>query len=302
MNCILLFMNNTGYSIKDIEVLSGIKAHTIRIWEKRYNLLVPERTDTNIRYYTDDDLRRMLNVSLLIKHGFKISKVAAWNDEMIKNSILEVTRSKTSESDYIDRLMLAMIHFDNNEFVRLTNTVIEKFGMEEAVSRIFFALFVHIGTYWQVGSIFPSQEHFVTQIIRQKLMVEIDKLEGSQKNGSLALFYLSENELHELSLLYYSYLVQKNGYSVIYLGQSVPFSDLQKLNTRLKFDFVFTAFVNSIQKEDLENYLSELKNLFTHQKIYITGGQIQKLNPELPRNVKVVKDVKDLKKYLGVNT
>ena len=291
-------MKETTYSIKDLEVLSGIKAHTIRIWEKRYNLLVPDRTDTNIRYYTDDDLRKMLNVSLLVKHGFKISKVAKWSNEQMKETILEASETKSTESDYIDRLMLHMVNFDNQGFIRVSDEVIQKYGIEEAVSRVFFNLFVGIGTYWQVGSIFPAQEHFITNIFRQKLIVEIDKLDNNEGKGATILFYLPENEFHEMSLLYYSYLAKKYGYHIIYLGQAVPFEDLKKIAAQLKIDFVFSAFIASIEKEEFENYLVELKHLFDHQKIFITGGQIVVHNPNLPRNVKVIKDYHDFKKYL----
>lgn len=291
-------MQETSYSIKDLEVLSGIKAHTIRIWEKRYNLLVPQRTDTNIRFYTDDDLRKILNISLLVRHGFKISKVARWSDEKIREAILELTQSGSSESDYIDQLLMYMINFDDAGFTRVTNEVINKMGMEEAISKVFFQLFVGIGTFWQVGSIFPAQEHFVTNIFRQKLIVEIDKLETNNGKGTTILFYLPENEYHEISLLFYSYLAHKYGYHVIYLGQTVPFDDLKKIAAQIQIDYVFTAFIHSVEKEELENYLNELKNLFGHQKIFITGGQIQQYNPELPRNIKVIKDYHDFKKYL----
>lgn len=291
-------MQETSYSIKDLEVLSGIKAHTIRIWEKRYNLLVPERTETNIRFYTDDDLRKILNISLLVRHGFKISKVARWSDEKIREAILELMQSGSSESDYIDQLLMYMINFDDAGFTRVTNDVIDKMGMEEAISEVFFQLFVGIGTFWQVGSIFPAQEHFVTNIFRQKLIVEIDKLETNNGKGTTILFYLPENEYHEISLLFYSYLAHKYGYHVIYLGQTVPFDDLKKIAVQVQIDYVFSAFIHSIEKEELENYLNELKNLFGHQKIFITGGQIQQYNPELPRNMKVIKDYHDFKKYL----
>jgi MerR family transcriptional regulator, light-induced transcriptional regulator len=293
-----LVMNETTYSIKDIEILSGIKAHTIRIWEKRYNLLNPERTETNIRYYTDDDLRKMLNVSLLVRHGFKISKVARWNDEKVRKAILEMNHSGSLESDYVDRLLMCMINFDDAGFIQITNEVIDQMGMEEAISKVFFKLFVGIGTYWQVGSIFPAQEHFVTNIFRQKLIVEIDKLGMSNEKGVTMLFYLPENEYHEMSLLFYSYLAKKYGYHVIYLGQTVPFDDLKKIATQIHFDYIFSAFIHSIQKEELENYLNELKAIFSQQKIFITGGQIPQHNPQLPRNIKVVKDYHDFKKYL----
>ena len=291
-------MKGASYSIKDLEILSGIKAHTIRIWEKRYNLLVPDRTDTNIRYYSDNDLRKILNVSLLVRNGYRISRVAAWNEKKVADTVLEVSESKTSKNDYIERLMLLVINFDQSDFSRLTDEIIRQMGLEEAVPQVFFNLFARIGIYWQVGSVFPAQEHFVTYLFRQKLIGEIEKMGEDAPKGKTILFFLMENELHELSLLYYAYLARKYGYQVIYLGQSVPFSDLKKVSLQLKTDYVFSAFVNSIQKEDLESYLEDLKNVFDHHKIFITGGQVQFHTPELPRNVKVVKDFHDFKKYL----
>lgn len=292
-------MKSEGYSIKDLEVLSGIKAHTIRIWEKRYNLLSPERTETNIRFYCDEDLRRILNVSLLVNNGYKISKVAKWEDMQIRETVLNVTETKTTESDYVDRLLMLMITFDNDGFYNLTTGIIAKFGLEEAVIKVFFVLFQRIGTYWQVGAIFPAQEHYVTSIFRQKLIAETDKLERENTKNSSVLFFLSENEMHEMSLLYYAYLAQKYGYHVVYLGQFVPFDDLTKIQSQIKIDYVFTAFINSIPKEDLENYLVELKNVFHQQKIFITGWQLQNSDPVLPRGVKIIKDYKDFKKYLS---
>lgn len=291
-------MKDRGYSIKDLEVLSGIKAHTIRIWEKRYELLVPQRTDTNIRFYTDDDLRKMLNVSLLVRIGYKISKVAKWDEEKINGKVLEIAQKRTSDSDFIDRLILHMVNFDNRSFYALTNEIIDSMGFEEAVTKVFFEFFVRVGTYWQVGSIFPAQEHYVTNIFRQKMIAEIDKLGMSDSNRETILFFLPENELHEMSLLFYTYLSLKMGYHVIYLGQFVPWNDLEKIQKQVKIDFVFTAFINSISKEDLENYLLAMKELFSSQKVFITGWQLHLHQPALPRNVKIVKDYKEFKKFM----
>ncbi len=291
-------MKERGYSIKDLEVLSGIKAHTIRIWEKRYELLVPQRTDTNIRYYTDDDLRRMLNISMLVRIGYKISKVAKWDEEKINGKVLEIAQKRTSDSNYIDRLILHMVNFDNRNFYHLTNEIIDSLGFEEAVTKVFFEFFVRVGTYWQVGSIFPAQEHYVTNIFRQKMIAEIDKLGMSDNSRATFLFFLPENELHEMSLLFYTYLSLKMGYHVIYLGQFVPWNDLEKIQKQIKIDFVFTAFINSISKEDLENYLVAIKELFSSQKVFITGWQLHLHQPDLPRNVKIVKDYKEFKKFL----
>ena len=292
-------MKAEGYSIKDLEVLSGIKAHTIRIWEKRYGLLIPNRTDTNIRFYTDSDLRRILNVSLLVTNGFKISKVAKFDDEKIKNAVIEVNNRKTTESDYVERLILYMLNFDNIGFYKFVNEIIAKKGFEDAVLKVFFALFERIGMYWQVGSIFPAQEHYVTSILRQKLIAEIDKIGVENRNGQTILFFLPDGELHEISLLFYSYLAQKNGYNVIYLGQYVPFEDLAKVQSHIKVDYVFTAFINGITKEELEEYLVRLKQNFQQQKVFITGWQVQHHSPDLPRSVKIVKDYHDFNKYLG---
>jgi MerR family transcriptional regulator, light-induced transcriptional regulator len=292
-------MKNIGYSIKDLEVLSGIKAHTIRIWEKRYNILVPGRTDTNIRYYDDEDLKRMLNVSLLVRHGFKISKVAKWEDESINSTVLEISERKTSEPDYIDRLVLYMINFDNKKFYDLTTEIINERGLEEAATKIFFEFFIKVGTYWQVGSIFPAQEHYVTNLFRQKIIAEIDKLGMNKDTRNLTmLFFLPENELHELSLLFYSYIAATLGYHVVYLGQFVPWDDLKKIQQQLKIDYVFTAFINSLTQTQLESYLQSLRELFSNQKIFITGWQLKVHQPVIPRNIKVIKDYKEFKKFL----
>lgn len=291
-------MKETCYSIKDLEVLSGVKAHTIRIWEKRYNLLVPQRTETNIRYYTDDDLKRMLNVSMLVRNGYKISKVAKWDEQKISETILNLTAENNTESDYIEQMILYMVNFDNINFYRAVNEIINKMGMEEAITKIFFNFFVRIGTYWQIGSIFPAQEHYVSNILRQKIIAEIDKLGIVHSRQETILFYLPDNEMHEISLLFYAYLAQKMGYRVIYLGQFVPLQDLNKIQDQVRIDYVFTAFINSITKDDLEKYLETVKEFFHDQKVFVTGWQIQSHNPKLPRNVKIVKDYHEFEKFL----
>ena len=292
-------MKETGYSIKDLEVLSGIKMHTIRIWEKRYKLLTPNRTETNIRWYDDDDLKRLLNVSMLIKNGYKISKVTSWDDNLIREKVLKLTENKSSESDYIDNFILLMVEMDNIGFEQLVDEVLLKYNIEKAFFDIFFRLFGKVGTYWQVGSIFPAQEHFVTSLLRQKLIAAIDGLDVKHRRKATMLFFTHEGELHEMSLLFYSFLAKKSGFDIFYLGQAVPFSDLEKISTLKAIDFVFTAFTNSIPKPELDDYLVRLKNCFPKQKIFVTGHQIQHNMPLLPRNVSSVKDYREFAKYMG---
>jgi len=294
-------MKESGYSIKDLEVLSGIKMHTIRIWEKRYNLLNPNRTDTNIRWYDDKALKRLLNVSLLTKNGYKISKIATWDEATIKETVLRISKNKNADSDYINQLLLLMVEMNTTGFKNLVDEILLKHDIEEAYFNIFFYLFNRVGTYWQAGSIFPAQEHFVTSLLRQKLIAAIDKFETKQSSNSTILFFTHEGDWHEMGLLFYSYLAMKSGFDVLYLGQSVPFTDLEKISKMKSIDYVFTTFINSISKTDLENYLNELKSAFPKQKIFISGQQIQKHSLNLPRNVKTIKDYTEFKKYIGTS-
>ncbi len=291
-------MKKKGYAIKDLEVLSGIKAHTIRIWEKRYNLLEPSRTDTNIRYYSDEDLRRLLNISMLVRNGFKISKIANMDDKTIRSTILEINQKYSSEAEYINRLILHMADFDNRSFLMLSDEIIKKMGLESAVTKVFFEFFTRVGTYWQVGSIFPAQEHYVTHIFSQKVLAEIDKLPVPDEKSPTMLMYLPENEHHELSLLFYAYLAQKAGINVIYLGASVPWSDLVNIHSQVKLDYVFTAFINGIKQDDLGNYVGSMKSLFRKQKVFITGGQLKDFYYKLPRYMKMIKDYQEFLQFL----
>lgn len=291
-------MKVEGYSIKDLEVLSGIKMHTIRIWEQRYSLLNPIRTATNIRSYSDDDLKKLLNISFLTRNGYKISKIAALNNDEIRDIVINISDSQTSGPEYINKLLLQMVNLDIAGFEKLVNEILERYSFEEACFSIFFKLFEKVGTYWQAGSIFPAQEHYITHLFRQKLIAAIDQLEP-QYNQPVFLFYLPENELHELGLLFYSYLARKLNYNVFYLGQSVPIEDLQKLQSKLDVQYVFTSFVNSITKNDLEEYLLKLKIIFEKQRVFISGYQVQQHMPQLPRKFKILKDHKEFKKWLS---
>lgn len=286
-------MRERIYSIKDLEVLSGIKAHTIRIWEKRYKLLDPDRTDTNIRLYSDNDLRRLLNVAFLVNHGYRISKVCTWDEETIANQILDFQKTNPDVETFLDRMTVHMINFDGFAFTNLIDEVIIIYGFDEAVKKIFFPFFEKIGVFWQVGSIFPAQEHFISNLFRQKLIVEIDKLGAGNPDQDIMLFYLHADEMHELSLLYYSYLARKKGYQVYYLGQNVPLDDLVRLGRIEKIRYIFTVFINAIEKEELEKYLVDIKKLFPDRKLFISGLQLKQQKPVIPLGYSVVETYKD---------
>lgn len=289
----------THYSIKDLEYLSGIKAHTIRIWEKRYQLLDPNRSDTNIRYYTDDDVRRILNVSMLIKNGYKISNVAAFDDAKLQEEVLRQNKTLLDPEKNIDQLLFHTVNLDTFGFEQLLKKIIQENGFSKTIQNVIFPFFERIGLLWQAGSIFVAHEHFVSNLIRNHLIVETAKFDNHLSEKKV-LFFLREGELHELGLLYFNFLAAENGFRCIYLGQSLPFSDLASLLRSTEFNLVCTTFINAIEKPELEHYLANLSLAFNKNKILIAGRQIAIHKPKLPSNVVVIKNNKDFIRRISI--
>ena len=287
------------YSIKDLEYLSGIKAHTIRIWEKRYNLLDPDRTDTNIRTYSDDDVRRILNVSLLVKSGYKISNVALFDPEKIQLEVIRVSKNSNDSDKNMDQLLLHTLNLDTFGFEDLLDKLILENGFQKTINQVIFPLFERIGILWQAGSVYAAHEHFITNLIRARLIAETRKFKPAESAKSV-LFFLRENEWHELGLLYFSYLAAQAGMRSVYLGQSLPFGDLANFLNNHKFDLVCTSFIQAIEKAELEQYLNNLSMLFNQNKILISGRQISIHKPKLPSNVSVVKNYTDFNRKFAV--
>lgn len=282
----------SAYSIKDLEHLSGIKAHTIRIWEKRYELLDPERTDTNIRYYSDSDVRKILNVSLLIKKGYKISNVASYDENKLQSEVIRIMKNAGDPNKYIDQLLFLTINLDSFGFELLLDKIISEYDLRKTMEQIVFPFFERIGILWQAGSIFTAHEHFVSNLIRNRLIREAGKF-GTDPSAKSVLFFLREDEWHELGLLYLNYLASLSGLRCVYLGQSLPFDDLSNLLSAGKYDFVCTSFVHAINNPDLELYLSNLSLAFTLGKVLISGRQLTINKPKLPSNVFLVKNSND---------
>lgn len=280
------------YSIKDLEYLSGIKAHTIRIWEKRYQLLSPDRSDTNIRYYSDEDVRRILNVAMLVKNGYKISSVATYTSEKLQSEVLRQNRSLLDPEKNIDQLLLNTVNLDTFGFEQLLNKIIKENGFSKTIQNIIFPFFERIGLLWQTGSIFIAHEHFVSNLIRNRLIIEAAKFDNHLSEKTI-LFFLPEDEMHEMGLLYFNFLAAENGFKCIYLGQNLPFSDLTSLLRATNFAFVCTTFINAIEKPELEKYLANLSMVFNKNKILISGRQIAIHKPKLPHNVVVIKTSND---------
>lgn len=289
----------TFYSIKDLEYLSGVKAHTIRIWEKRYQLLSPVRSDTNIRSYTDDDVRRILNVAMLIKNGYKISNIAAFDTEKLQSEVLRINRNLTDPEKDVDQLMFHTVNLDTFGFEGLLDKIIAEFGFLKTMQQVIFPLFERIGILWQAGSIFVAHEHFVSNLIRNRIITETGKFERNE-SAKTVLFFLRENEWHEMGLLYFNFLAVDAGLHCVYLGQSLPFSDLTNLLASTRFDYVCTTFTTAIEKAELEQYLANLSLVFNSNKIIVSGRQINILKPKLPSNVVVIKNHNDFFRKISV--
>lgn len=287
-----------SYSIKDLEQLSGIKAHTLRIWEQRYSLLTPKRTDTNIRYYDDADLRLILNVALLNEHGYKISKIAKMTSQEIAQEVLRMTERSFTYEDQIHALTISMVEMDEARFDKIISTNILKIGFELTMIHIIYPFLSKIGILWQTGSIHPGQEHFISNLIRQKLIVAIDG-QVQQNGGKKFLLFLPAGELHEISLLFSCYILKANGHKVIYLGQNTPDADLTAVYNVHKPDYLLTVVTTSPPAEELQDYLFSLSSRFRESTILISGFQVLGQELNLPANVRVLHYLKDIKEYLA---
>ena len=274
------------YSIKDLEQLSGIKAHTIRIWEKRYKLISPERTATNIRFYSDEDLKKIINVSLLNTHGVKISKIADMSFDEMSKTILEMSDSKSEATIYIDQLIVAMVDLEEEKFDKILSDLIERIGFERSITEVVYPFLEKIGVLWQTGTITPAHEHFISNLIRQKLITSIASLPIAPKKSRKAILFLPEGELHELGLLFFHYLTRKRGYRTFYLGQSVPHGDLKKIYSLHKPEIMITSLISVPVPSQFEKYMNSLSSDFPEATIFASGLMLRNTAFIIPKNVK----------------
>ncbi len=280
-----------NYSIKDLEKLSGIKAHTLRIWEKRYNLVEPRRTITNIRYYNDEDLKMIMNIAMLNRKGIKISRIALYDKKEICNKIMELTSNMYDSSSQIDNLVISMIEFDEKKIETILTESIRQYGFENTVLQTIYPFFEKVGFLWQTGAISPAQEHFVSNLIRQKLSVAIDGIRiDLNSNSKSFLVFLPEGELHEIGLLFYYFLIKKYGHKGIYLGQSVPFKDIGLVQQIQSSDYLITSFSSNLPGIDIRNYILKLSNTFRNKNILFYSYEHESIRQRFPNNVTRILD------------
>ncbi|RMG81995.1 MAG: MerR family transcriptional regulator [Bacteroidetes bacterium] len=265
------------YTIKDLERISGIKAHTLRIWEKRYNVLTPERTETNIRTYDDDDLRKLLNISTLIKGGWKISNVGKLSNEEIGFEVERlfnaVNPATVDCTPYINALVVAMLDLNEKEFERVFANATTRFGLKETMMRVINPFLQQVGLMWSVWKVHPGHEHFASNIIRRKLFGAIDQLMPLPPKEDRFLLFLPEGEHHEIGLLFANYWLRSEGFQTVYLGQNVPFQALVEVVEKINPHKLFTFFIANTDPKAVENYLAQLAQTFPDQTIHVAGSE-----------------------------
>ena len=260
-----------SFTIKDLENLSGIKAHTIRIWEQRYSFLKPNRTDTNIRFYSNDELKKLLNVALLNKFGFKISHIDKMNQAEINDKILSLNQLEALQERIVNTLIQNMVDLDTEAFEDELDDFIAAKGIEKAISQIIFPFLEKIGILWLTNHINPGQEHLVTNSIRQKLIVGIESIRTTVKINKSVLLFLPETEYHELSLLFMNYMLKNKGVTTIYLGCSIPLKDVEYLVNLKKPDYIYTHLTSVGIKFNFDKFITNLSKSFPKTPVIISG-------------------------------
>jgi DNA-binding transcriptional MerR regulator/methylmalonyl-CoA mutase cobalamin-binding subunit len=283
------------FSIKDIEAVSGIKSHTLRIWEQRYGIIVPKRTESNIRYYDDDDLKHILNISILNRQGIKISEIARMSKEDITEAILKYSGHSSANFDsHIKGLISAMLSFDEYGFHKIITTNIIQLGLEQTVINIVFPFLSEVGLLWQIGSIHPSHEHFASNIIRQKLYVAIDGNVGRYaESRKRFLLFLPEHEQHSIGLLFANYILRTRGQDVLYLGQEVPLVDLKDAFIDNEPDYVLTQLTAAHINVDKQRFVDDISTYWSKAQLILSGGQFLNADLKLPENARVIKRIED---------
>lgn len=269
-------MSDTRYSIKDLEHFTHIKAHTIRIWEQRYNLLEPRRTETNIRYYNNDDLKKILNINLLYSHGIKISRIAAMSEAQILAEAGHIIRQSPLRSQAeIDRLIVAITAYNNVEIRATLRRLDADRGLIEMFNDVVSPLLKRIGELWQVNALDVAHEHFFSNLYREHIIHRISELSEPEGQTPVAVLFLHEHEEHELGLLLCEYILSTSGYRCIYLGQSLPVEALRSAIQQIMPSLILTTFISRISAREFTNLQHILQEYLPHTTILIGGTQAE---------------------------
>ncbi len=286
------------YTIKDLERLSSQKAHTIRIWEQRYALLSPERTGTNIRYYNDEQLKKLLNVCTLLERGMKISHIGKLSKNEITAEIDKIIAGTYKQDIQIEGIisqaLIAVTSYNEILFNEMFSAAVGILGLKNAYIKVVYPLLVRTGLMWTNDALIPAQEHFLSNLIRQKLFTAIDALPVTSTADQTWILFLNEQEDHEIGLLFASYLLRQHGKKVIYLGAKVPYNNLASVIQQVNPTHIYTFFVRNQLDNELEHLISRLVTDFDQATLCISGGDETLINKAKNENVIHITTVESL--------
>ncbi|CAN5282351.1 MerR family transcriptional regulator [soil metagenome] len=286
------------FSIKDLENLTGIKAHTIRIWEQRYTFLKPQRTKTNIRHYSNEELKNFLNIALLNKHGYRISQIEKMSENQIRDTILSLPVI-AGDDILINELIKAMTDVNIRYFEQKLDEYLGVQGTENAVLNIIYPFLERIGILWLTGNINPAQEHLVSNVIRQKIIVGIEHLPIPDEGNVKACLFLPNGEYHEMALLFVCYLMKKKGINVIYVGNSTPLKDIESICNVTKPQILYTHLTTAGRNFNFEFFLQELSIKFSSYEILISGKLTEVYSRKVPKQITLMYSLKEVLKYIA---
>jgi len=287
-----------AFTIKDIENLSGIQAHTIRIWEQRYTFLKPQRTQTNIRHYNNEELKTILNVALLNRFGFRISRISKMTGEEMAQKILEITHVQAKYQYQINQMLQYMIDMNLDEFDEALTKMVDELGIKDAMIEVIFPFLERIGMLWSAGRINPAQEHFVSNIIRQKLLSATENLSTPLQSNTTVLLFLPEGELHEIGILFIQYLVKKKGMQNWYLGANVPLEDIVFVVKAKQPSYLYTHLTAVTQNFSLEKFLLQLHEAVPAIPIVVSGSIVSGFTGELPSNIRFTQSITEIFNFI----
>jgi MerR family transcriptional regulator, light-induced transcriptional regulator len=288
-----------AFTIKDLENLTGIKAHTIRIWEQRYSFLRPQRTDTNIRYYNNDELKKILNISLLNKYGYKISHIDRMSEVEIGDKIMTLNNSLAQQERVINDLIQQMVDLNIEEFESSLTEYIRLRGIEKTINHIIFPFLERIGVLWITGHINPAQEHLVSNIIRQKLIVGTEGVASLLKVDKTGLLFLPEGEFHELGLLFIQYLLKSRGISVLYLGANVPIDDVEYIVKAKKLDFLYTHLTSVSHGFSFDRFITQASKKFDNIPFIISGRLAMSYEKKIPAKMNFKRSLHEVTEFIS---
>lgn len=287
------------FTIKDLENLSGIKAHTIRVWEQRYNFISPQRSDTNIRYYSNEELQTILNVALLNKYGFKISHIDKMSSGEISDKILSLSQVQAQQERLVNELIHCMTDLRMDEYETLIDEYISAKGIEKAIVHILFPFLERIGILWLTSHINPAQEHLVSNIIRQKIIAGIDAAPREYKSPKTVLLFLPEGEHHEMGLLFIHYLLKARGIKVLYLGSNIPLKDVAAVVALKNPDVLYSHLTSCCPNFNFDKFILNLQNRMPDREVIISGFMTQSYKKKVPASIRLKTTLSEVMEYLS---